>query len=323
MPEEAESEDEEAKSGSDDDSDGEKATAQMDPLELRFSQKKMRNVFADGKLIAESAELVRAVKRPPEEAEIYGAPWRLEAPFPPIEVIRWRCKLRDDTTGRPLVDEETGEQLFEPEESWFTLDNRRLYCLQEAAIRLLPERCTVGTIIEIRKDRRLREIRKFRTLDSGRSINVGSVVDGVPFVRWCWSNAKKNGSKNSSGQNKGKGSGSGEIRHHNHKGSKGSGSDEQTTNKSKGRSSGKGGKNDKGYGHYKGDSQRDYYYYNGWNAGYYDDSWYYSNYDKGGKGAQKKNVDGKASGRKASGRGGRKGGKAEKVTNSEPTGEQQ
>merc|ERR1719401_798782 len=76
----------------------------------------MRNVFADGKLIDESAELVRAVRRPPDEAEIYGAPWRLEAPFPPIEVIRWRCKMRDDATGRPLVNVD-GSEIYEDEES--------------------------------------------------------------------------------------------------------------------------------------------------------------------------------------------------------------
>merc|ERR1712100_521434 len=108
---------------------------------------------------------------------------------------------------------------FEEEESWFTLDNRRLYCLQQAAVRLLPERCTADTTIEIRKERRLREVRKFRTLDNGSSINVGSVVDGVPFTRWSWlQRAKnnetgkgKNGAKGSEaaggGQQKGKGKG--------------------------------------------------------------------------------------------------------------------
>ena len=47
------------------------------------------------------------------EVEIYGAQWHLEAPFPPIEVMRWRCKLRDDATGRPLVDPKTGEQFLD------------------------------------------------------------------------------------------------------------------------------------------------------------------------------------------------------------------
>merc|ERR1719215_55027 len=145
----------------------------------------MRNVFADGKLAEDSAALVKAIRRPPDEAEIYDAAYRLEAPFPPIEVLRWRCKKRDETTGRPLLDER-GREKFEDEESWFTLDNRRLWCLQKAAIALLPEHCTADVIAEVRKDRRMREIRKFRTMDGGGSVMVGSVVDGVPFERWAW-----------------------------------------------------------------------------------------------------------------------------------------
>jgi len=160
-------------------------TLQLCPLELRFSQKKMRNVFADGRLIEDAVELVKPVSRSADEAALYEAPWWLEAPFPPIEVLRWRCKLRDETTGRPLLDH-SGREIFEENESWFTLDNRRLYCLQKVAARLWPERCTVDVIAEIRKDRRMREIRKFRTLDSGESIMVGSRVDGVPFKRWAW-----------------------------------------------------------------------------------------------------------------------------------------
>ncbi|CAL1166229.1 unnamed protein product [Cladocopium goreaui] len=80
--------------GSDASEDSERAITQMDPLELRFSQRKMRNVFADGKLIADSVKQVRPIRRTEEEQSIYGAPYRLEAPFPPIEVLRFRCKLR-------------------------------------------------------------------------------------------------------------------------------------------------------------------------------------------------------------------------------------
>lgn len=49
-------------------------------------------VFADGTLIADSVKQVRAIRRSAEEQSIYGAPYRLEAPFPPIEVLRFRCK---------------------------------------------------------------------------------------------------------------------------------------------------------------------------------------------------------------------------------------
>merc|ERR1719326_2010503 len=121
-----------------------------------------------------------------EDADLYDAPWKLEADFPAIEVIKWRCKLRDDTTGRPIIDPATGREQFDDEDRWFTLDNRRLYCLQRAAMKLLPERSTADVIAEVQRDRRLREIRKFRTLDSGKSILIGSRVDGVPFSRWNW-----------------------------------------------------------------------------------------------------------------------------------------
>mmetsp|Transcript_37967 Transcript_37967/g.88036 ORF Transcript_37967/g.88036 Transcript_37967/m.88036 type:complete len:341 (+) Transcript_37967:3-1025(+) len=145
----------------------------------------MRNLFADGRLIEDAAEAIKPVRRSAEEAELYDAAWKLEAPFPPIEVLRWRCKLRDETTGRPLLDDR-GREMFEQEESWFTLDNRRLFCLQKAALRMWPEQCTADVIAEVRKDRRMREIRKFRTMDNGESIMVGSIVDGVPFERWGW-----------------------------------------------------------------------------------------------------------------------------------------
>merc|ERR1719310_373578 len=161
--EDEEDDDSDRRSNHSRDSDGsEKATMQMCPLDLRFSQKKMRNVFADGKLIDESAaSAVRAVRRSKEDAELYDAPWKLEADFPAIEVIKWRCKLRDDTTGRPIIDPATGKEMFDDEDRWFTLDNRRLYCLQQAALKLLPERSTAGVIAEVERDRRLREIRKF------------------------------------------------------------------------------------------------------------------------------------------------------------------
>jgi len=190
------------------------ATMQLCPLELRFSQRKMRNVFADGRLIDESVDVVQAVRRPPDEAELYGAAWKLEAPFPPIDVLSWRCKLRDETTGRPLIDED-GRERFEDEESWFTLDNRRLYCLQRAALKLLPERCTAGVVAELRKERRQREIRKFRTLDGGESILIGSRVDCVPFSRWAWREevaaiaSGRGGGRGAGGKGGGKGSGKG------------------------------------------------------------------------------------------------------------------
>jgi len=122
-----------------------------------------------------------------ESAAHAGAKWRLDFPFPPIEVVRWRCKLRDKT-GRPRVDPKTGEEIYDSEENWFTLDNRRLYCLQEVALRHWPDRCVarVSEVLGCGPRHHMRELRKFRTMDSGRSIMVGSGLEGVGFMRWSW-----------------------------------------------------------------------------------------------------------------------------------------
>mmetsp|Transcript_35856 Transcript_35856/g.57827 ORF Transcript_35856/g.57827 Transcript_35856/m.57827 type:complete len:120 (-) Transcript_35856:15-374(-) len=57
------------------------------------------------------------------------------------------------------------------------------------------------------RERCMREIRKFRTLDNGKSIEVGSVVDGVPFTTWAWrvaANAAAGHAKANSGSKGGK-----------------------------------------------------------------------------------------------------------------------
>lgn len=157
----------------------------MSPLDMRFSQRKMRHTFADGRPLTDSAEAVNVVRN--EDAGEGDPQWRLEAPFPAIEVVRWRCKIRDERTGRPKVDEATGLEMYDPEDHWFTLDNRRLYCLQVAAASVYPETCSVEVLqIPPGPPERMRELRKFRTLDSGRSIMIGSRVDGVPFKQWSW-----------------------------------------------------------------------------------------------------------------------------------------
>lgn len=160
----------------------------LSPLDVRFSQMKMRHLFGDGRRIAEAIEAIRKVPCSEEESAAHaGAKWRLEFPFPAIEVVRWRCKLRDNT-GRPRLDPNTGEEVYDSEENWFTLDNRRLYCLQEVALRAWPQRCVarVSEVLGCGPRHRMRELRKFRTMDSGRSIMVGSGADGVGFVRWSW-----------------------------------------------------------------------------------------------------------------------------------------
>ncbi|CAK9109358.1 Hypothetical protein (Fragment) [Durusdinium trenchii] len=97
-------------------------------------------LFRDGRSLEKAIEEIQKVPWSGSCEESEKPVWRLKAPFPPIEVMKWRCKLRDEATGRPLVDPATGGELLDAEDKWYTLDNRRLYCLQKVAASLWPDR---------------------------------------------------------------------------------------------------------------------------------------------------------------------------------------
>jgi len=157
------------------------------PLDIRFSQMKMRHLFSDGRRVAGTVDQITKVRIPEAERANHGAQWKLQVPFPTIEIIRWRAKLRDEDTFRPKVDSATGEEMLDSRAHWFTLDNRRLYTLQEAALTVWPERAVVEVAeVKTGPQANVGELRKFRTLDRGRSIKIGSSSDKVPFVRWSW-----------------------------------------------------------------------------------------------------------------------------------------
>jgi len=117
---------------------------QISPFDVRFSQGRASPEFRDGRLIEETVQLIQAVRC--EDGTQEPATWRLEAPFPAIEILQWRCKLRDDQTGRPRLDPKTGGELYDRETKWFTLDNRRLYCLQRVAAKLWPDKAVVDVV---------------------------------------------------------------------------------------------------------------------------------------------------------------------------------
>lgn len=161
----------------------------ISPFDVRFSQMRARHEFRDARLLEDSVKQIRAVRCEASESTA-GATWRLEAPFPPIEVLQWRCKLRDEATGRPRLDPTTGDELWDTSDRWFTLDNRRLYCLQKAAVALWPERAAVD-VVELPPGplTRMRELKKFRNIDRGRSIFIGGRKEGETLVRWSWRQA--------------------------------------------------------------------------------------------------------------------------------------
>lgn len=180
----------------------------LSPLEIHFSQTRIRAEFQDGHTLEETlAEIKVATKEASgdgaqivDDAEGYekkeGKVDRvgdvadaivLEVPFPPIEVTKWRCKLREPD-GSPKLDPSTGLELYSREERWFTFDNRRLCCLQKAAVTHWP-RQVVCEVIEVPQPlARNRELRKFDTKTFGCSLTVGRRDDPTP-ESWCWRSA--------------------------------------------------------------------------------------------------------------------------------------
>lgn len=165
----------------------------VSPFEVRFSQMRARREFRNGDTLESAVDLINVVclgevtSSTVDEDRDDALMWLLDAPFPPIEVLQWRCKLRDEQTRRPRLDPKTGCELFDGEDRLFTLDNRRLYCLQKAAVALWPKKVVID-VIELPPGSlaRMRELKKFRTLDRGISILVGTRREGDTLVRWSW-----------------------------------------------------------------------------------------------------------------------------------------
>jgi len=179
----------------------------LSPLAVHFSQSLIRPEFQDGRPVEESALAITSDLCSPISADdatdlqLMGAPpaappgdrgednrsrgssWRLQqSPFEEIEVIQWRCKLRE-ADGSVKVDE-TGAELY-GDRAWYSLDNRRLYCLQRAAVAHWPVevRCVVSIVRQ--EDGSYREFRKFRTLDLGRTVRIGH-RDDKSLPMWSW-----------------------------------------------------------------------------------------------------------------------------------------
>jgi len=185
--------------------------ALVSPYDVRFSQFRIRAEFQDGRPLEEAQALVEvrpragaeapaAAEAPPqgegpeddaltgdledlsaERGEEFDLLW---APFPQIEVTRWRCKLRE-ADGSPRTDPDTGLELYASEERWFAFDNRRLCCLQRAAAQHWPREVRMCVVVVPPALARTRELRKFDTTTSGSSISIGRRDDPDP-VAWCW-----------------------------------------------------------------------------------------------------------------------------------------
>jgi hypothetical protein len=152
----------------------------INPLAVRFSQDRIWPHFHDGTHIEDSLTQISTV---PLQGGDYVLV--LRTPFPPIEIIRLSQELRE--ADGEIVTDETGQHCY-GEESWFSFDNRRLYCLQLAALQHWPE--VVSVVVKVLFDfPAVRSARhKFRTTSDGCSVKV-SLPDGQQGSLWTWQEA--------------------------------------------------------------------------------------------------------------------------------------
>jgi len=187
-------------------------TLQLSPLDVHFSQTRIRKVFQDKRTLDETTAEISVVScneaHDGDQTEVASTPSEpvvvssssgkeaeagseghrktvfLKAPFPPIEVMKWRCKLRE-ADGTPKVDLNTGLELYSHEERWFTFDNRRLCCLQRAAAAVWPDEALCEVVEVPRELAWTRELRKFDTRTFGCSVTLGARTDSNP-ESWSW-----------------------------------------------------------------------------------------------------------------------------------------
>jgi len=138
----------------------------VNPLCLRFSQSRIRPEFQDGRIVDSSIDVIESINIPPGMSDEYE--FALRHPFPNIEIIRWRPTMREGD-GKPIL--VNGEEVY-GEEQWFTFDNRRLYCLQQAALKLWPTPVCV-VVHSLRDMPAVRcAVRKFKTTSAGRRVDI-------------------------------------------------------------------------------------------------------------------------------------------------------
>lgn len=133
------------------------------PFAIRFSQDHIRTTFQDRRKVEDTVAEIES--KAGDEKHDYDV--ILEAPFPHIEIARWRPKgfERDD-------------------KHWFTLDNRRLYCLQKAAAAHWPK--TVAVVVQTLYDHGGSMWKKYDSSTFGRSVRIADHLKSTEIKRWDW-----------------------------------------------------------------------------------------------------------------------------------------
>lgn len=141
----------------------------ISPFAVRFTQEHIRTTFRDGRCV-EAA--VSEIEETPGTGD-YDVILRF--PFPAIEIVRWHVPHHQHSP-----DPEPGAD----GDHWFTLDNRRLYCLQRAAAACWPRRA--GVAVEILYASRGSVRRKCDTTTHGCSVTIAPSIRDAPVSRWDW-----------------------------------------------------------------------------------------------------------------------------------------
>lgn len=141
------------------------------PLSIRFTQRHIKTSFRDGRLVEQTLSEIGT------ESGAHGYDVVLDAPFPHIEIIR----LSPQQRGLPRDHEDSHD------DHWYSLDNRRLYCLQQAAAAHWPKRVAAVVQILYADTGALR--RKLDSTTSGRSVSIAHSTKGPELGVWSWRNA--------------------------------------------------------------------------------------------------------------------------------------
>lgn len=151
----------------------------VSPLAIRFTQEHIKTIFRDGHVVEATVREIGTRAAGGDYDAI------LTFPFPPIEIIRFRPKggdrdrRRDDPAPAPR-----GRHEERDGSHWFTLDNRRLYCLQRAAVARWPQRVAAPVEILYADPGTLRK--KYDNRSKGCSVSISRSVRDPPISWWDW-----------------------------------------------------------------------------------------------------------------------------------------
>lgn len=135
----------------------------ISPFAIHFTQEHIKTHFQDGRVVEETVPEIQITPADGKDFDII-----LKAPFPNIDILRWEPPHCEDREVK----------------NWYTLDNRRLYCLQRMAAEHWPKR--VGAVVDILYADNGRVRKKYDSSTQGRSVTISPSVKVPAQKRWDW-----------------------------------------------------------------------------------------------------------------------------------------